>query len=186
MRSHRALLGAIVVSSAMVLAACTSSSSSPTNAAPPSATAPAPTGSTSTGTTSTGTQGANPGSDFCTLLKAEKAKAAKLGTTIGTAFASNDFATTKKTLTAYFAAVGQALAQVEASMSSAPANVQAALQTVNVFFSQLQSSVASASSLTELQTNISAAANTANLKQAGATLKAYTTSQCGTPSSPTP
>ena len=126
----------------------------------------------------------NPGSDFCTLLKAEKAKAAQLGKNLGTAFASSDFATTKKNLTAYLAAVAQSVGQVEASMGDAPANVQAALQTLNQFFAGLQSAVSSSSTLTELSTKMNAAVSTAKLKQAGAVLKAYTTSQCGTQSSP--
>jgi prophage DNA circulation protein len=128
------------------------------------------------------TQGANPGGDFCTLLKAEKVKAAKLSSTISTAFATNDFATTKKALTAYFDALAQDLAQVEASMTDAPADVQAAVQTVNQFFTQLQSSLANASSLTDLQTSFTANLDTAALKSAGKVLSAYTTSQCGTQS----
>lgn len=180
MRSHRAWLGAIVVSTTMVLAACSSSpSSSSTVAAASSAAAP-------TTSPSTATQGANPGGDFCTLLKAEKAKVNKLGKTMGTAFASQDFASTKKMLTTYFAAVAQSLAEVEASMSSAPADVQAALQTINDYFSQLQSALASASTLTELETSLSAQTNTAEINAAGATLKAYSTSQCGDLGSPAP
>jgi len=173
MSRHRGWLGAIVIWGTLGLAACSSSSSSTTAAAGSSVPAP-------TGAPTSVTQGVNPGGDFCTLLKAEKAKAAKLSSTIGAAVASNDFATTKKTLTDYFNAIGQDLAAVEASMTDAPADVQAAVQTVNQYFAQLQSALASASSMQDLATSFTASANTAAMKAAGKTLKAYTTSQCGT------
>jgi hypothetical protein len=182
MRTRRAWLAAIVVSSVVALAACSSSASSPTTVAggtnaPGSATA------SSTTEPSTPVQGANPGGDFCKLLKAEKTKVSQLSKTLGTALGSNNFASTKKTLTTYFDAVAQALSEVEASMGDAPADVQAALQTVNQYFAQLRSGVTSASSLTDLGTNLSSQMNSNELKKAGETLGAYTVSQCGNTSS---
>jgi hypothetical protein len=180
MSNRRAWLGTIVVVSALVLAACSKSSTpgaTSTGGAPVSVPASVP-GSVA--------QAVNPGSDFCTELKTENAKAAALGKTFGSALASKDFATTKQTLAAYFGAVSQSLAQVEASMSSAPANVQAALGVVNQFFGKVQSAVASANSMKELETSMTNVSNTAQLKVAGATLSAYSKSQCGDLSSPTP
>jgi hypothetical protein len=176
MSRYREWLGTIVVSSAMLLAACSSSSSSSTTAAGTNVPA-------ATSAPSSVTQGVNPGGDFCTLLKAEKAKAAKLSSTIGAAVATNDFATTKKNLTDYFNALGQDLAQIEASMTDAPADVQAAVQTVNQYFTQLQTALANASSLQDLETSFNASTtDTSAIKAAGKTLKAYVTAQCGTQS----
>ena len=171
MRSRWAWLGAIVVSSSMALAACSSSSSPSTTTAPGT---PAPASASSTAP-----QGANPASDFCLKLRSENAKFAQLSKTLGTAFASQDFAATKQTLTTYFDAVGQALADLESSMISAPADVQAALQTVNQYFTKLQSALAGATSLQELGTAFGSVGSTPQLKAAGATLKAYGTAQCG-------
>jgi hypothetical protein len=178
MRSGTAWLAAIVFSGAMVLSACNSSST------PDTSSPAAGTGATTPAATSN--PGANPTSDFCTQLKTENAKFAQLGKTFGAAIASHDFATTKQTLATYFSAVAQAMSEVEASMSSAPADVQAALQTVNQYFSQLQSEIANASSLKQLETSLAAQGNSAQLKAAGATLSAYSKSQCGDLSTPSP
>jgi hypothetical protein len=110
----------------------------------------------------------------------------KLGSTLGTAIASNDFATTKQTLAAFFATTGQGLAQVETTMTDAPANVQAALTVVNQYFSQLQSVIASSTSMKQLETSMASQANNAQIKAAGQTLDAYTKSQCGDVTSSSP
>lgn len=180
MRDHRIALRLVVAACAVLLAGCSSTSSTvaassgpPASSAPPASTAPA-----------SNEPGSNPGSALCVQIAAEKTKVSQLSSTLGTAFASQDLATVKSTLKTYFAAVAQVMGQVEASMSSAPANVQAALVTVNGFFTQLQSAVDSAKSMQELQTSITSIGNTKQMAAASKTLAAYTTAQCGT--QPTP
>jgi len=182
MGRQREWLGAFVVAGALVLAACSSGSS--TNAVASSG--PALPSAAATSPPATTTQGVNPGGDFCTGLKAEKANLDKLSKTLGTAIASKDYATTKQTLQTYFGATMQAIAQVEALMSDAPANVKAALNTVNQYISQFQSAIASSTSLQQLGTSMAALGNTSQLKGAGKVLSAYTKAQCGDIASPTP
>ena len=183
MRDHRVALRLVVVTCAVVLAGCTSSS--PTVAASSAPPAPPASSAAPTSTDSASSvPGTNPGSALCLQIAAEKTQVSQLSSTLGTAFASQDLATVKSTLKTYFAAVAQVMGQVEASMSSAPANVQAALVTVNGFFTQLQSAVDGAKSMQELQTSITSIGNTKQMAAAGKVLAAYTTSQCGT--QPTP
>lgn len=180
MRDHRIALRLVVVTCAVLLAGCKSSSSTVAASSAPPASSAAPSSTES----ASSVPGANPGSALCLQIAAEKAKVSQLSTTLGTAFASQDLATVKSTLKTYFAAVAQVMGEVESSMSSAPANVQAALVTVNGFFTQLQSAVDSAKSMQELQTSITGIGNTKQMAAASKTLAAYTTSQCG--SQPTP
>jgi hypothetical protein len=176
MSNRRAWLGTMVVPCALALAACSSGSSTSaasSNTPPSSVSATTP-------------QGANPGSGFCSELNAENAKLGHLGQTFSAAVASHNLASIKQTLGTYLTSAADAMVKVEASMSSAPANVQAALATVNQFFSQLRSAVANASTLKQLETSLGAAGNPAQLQAAGKTLDAYTTSQCGDLTSPSP
>lgn len=184
MDRRRAWLGAIVVAGSMVLAAC-SSGSSTTSAASSSAPPSTGAGATTSPPATTG-PGANPGGSYCTALKTEKADVSKMGQEIGTAIASKDFATTKTTLATFFSTTAQALVQVEATMTGAPADVRSELGVVNRYFSQLQSTIGSATSMKQLGLAMANQADSAQLKTAGQVLDAYTKAQCGDLASPTP
>jgi len=175
MNSRRIRFATIAVCGTLVLGACSKSS---TGATSPTVggTVPAP--------VSTDTGGANPTGDFCTELVTEKAKLSQLGSTVGAAVASKDIATIKSTLGSYFTQVEQVMANVEASMASAPANVQAALQTVNTAFGQMQSAIANATSVQGLDASMVAFGRQPQLKAASKTLTSYTKSQCGNIASP--
>jgi hypothetical protein len=175
MWKRRAGLGISMVVAAVSLAAC--SKSTPTNAAssPPSIAAtesqtPAP--------------GVNAGGSFCTTLKAEKAKEQQLGKEFASTATTPDLATIKQNFDRLFAAEAQSMARVEAAMTSAPANVQAAVQVVNQYVSQLKSTIDNATSLQQLGASLSQLSSTKQFAAAGKVLAAYTTSQCG--SSPSP
>ena len=174
MSGRRVWLGTIVVSVALVLSACSKSSTPAASTALGSSGAPAPS-----------LQGVNPGGGFCSELKTENAKSAQFSKTFGTAAASQNITSIKQTLGTYFTQAEGEIARVEATMTSAPANVQAALTTINHYFSQLQSAISSATSMQQLEASMaSLGKDAASLKGAAETLKAYATSQCGSVASP--
>lgn len=170
----------LAMAGALSLAAC-SSGKTTTNAA-----SGAPAAKSATANPSTPQSGANPGGDFCTALKQQQASVANLPKTFGQAIGSGDFATIKKTLSAFFDTMQQSLAKVELTMSSAPSNVKAALATVNQYFVQLRTTVLNATSTTQLETSMASFGQDTQLRGATKTLKAYSTSQCGVLTSPTP
>ena len=184
MSRRAARLAVVVVVGSMVLAACSSGGSTTSAASSPASPSGVGGVATSPPATATTGPGANPGSDYCTGLASEKTAMSKLSQTIGTAVASQDFATTKTTLATFFSTTAQALAQVETSMTGAPANVQAALGVVNQFFTHLQSAIASSTSLKQLGLAFEDQANSAQLRAATKVLDDYTKAQCGASASP--
>ena len=71
------------------------------------------------------------------------------------------------------------LATVESTMHGAPANVQAALATVNAAYVGLVAAVDKATSLQQMEAAFLTLAQDPKLKPAFETLKAYGQSQCG-------
>lgn len=179
MTRRGARASAMAVVAIFVLAACSKSQSA---ASSPQSSSGAPPGSSPS--SGSPVQGVNPGGDFCVQLKAERAKDAQLGKEFATALTTPDLASIKQSFDALFAAEAQSMARVEATMSSAPANVQAALQVVNRFFAQLKSTVDSATSLPQLEASMTQFANTKQFSAAGKVLAAYAKAQCGSTASP--
>jgi ABC-type phosphate/phosphonate transport system substrate-binding protein len=165
---------AVVLAGSLILAGCSKSSSSASGAPSVSVSVPA----LPTTEPSTSLPGSNPTSDFCTALKTEQAKLKALNTSFAGSIASTDIATIKKNLTDYMAAVTQAAARVETTMTSAPADVQAALQVFNAFLTELPAKIKGATSLPSLAA-VFKGMDTAQMKAAAKTLSDYGKSQCG-------
>jgi hypothetical protein len=165
----------------LLLAACSKSNTSASSA--PSVSVSVPTLPTSAPTSEAGS---DPTSDFCTALKVEKVKLAALTKNIGTAVVANDVQATKQNLATYITAVTQAIAEVETTMSSAPADVQAAIQVFNSEFTQLPSKIQSATTMQGIATAFSSFASDPQMKAASDTLSAYSRGQCGSLSSSSP
>ena len=169
MMKHRTIAGIVVVAAAVALSACSSGSNS------------ASSGSSATTSHSSGTNAApSSGSgSFCGALVNEQASATKLATSFGQSIASGSFATAQQNLKTYFSQLSQDLTKVESTMSTAPANVQAALKVFNTWLQQAQAAISNATSLPELGQAFTSLGASAQLKDASSTLSAYTTSQCG-------
>jgi hypothetical protein len=170
-------VGMLVVTGALGLTACSSSTTSASASR---------TGTSSNSATATPSKaGSNPGSSFCVSLADSQAKSAQLATAMTQAVASGSFATAKQALSSVLATIAQDLVKVEAQMTSVPSDVQAAITTVNNFFTQAQSAIANTTSMSELGQAI-AGLDTPQLKAASATLTQYAASQCGVTTSATP
>jgi hypothetical protein len=169
---------------AVSLASCKSHSTASVASGPASSPASSPAGSTGGTASQTPAPGSNPLSSFCTQLQAERAKSAQLGKQFASAVTTPDLASIKKNFDAFFATEAQSIARVEATMTSAPADVQAALKVVNQFFLQLKSTIDNATSLQQFETSMRQYAHAKQLAAAGKVLANYTRSQCGTPASP--
>ena len=164
---------AIVLAGSLILGACSKSTPEATGA---SSSASIPTLPTSAPPTTQ--PGSNPTSDFCVALKAEQAKLNALTSKFTASLATPDIATVKKNLTDYMAAVTQAAAEVESTMTSAPADVQAALQVFNDYLTQLPDKIKGATNLPSLAA-VFKGLDTAQMKAAAKTLSNYGKSQCG-------
>jgi hypothetical protein len=157
MMKHRNLVGIAVIAAAVSLSAC---GSTPTSG--------------SSATTSSGGSG-----NLCGALVNESGSANKLSTNIGKSLASGNFSAAQQTLKSSFAQLGQDVAKVESKMSSAPANVQSALQVYNNWLGQTQTAISSATSLQGLTQSLSSLGSDTQLAAASKTVDAYITSQCG-------
>jgi len=165
MMKHRNLVGIAVLAAAVSLSACSSNATS----------------SSTTTSHPSGTNAAAPsGGSFCGALVNESADAGKLTTNFAQSIASGNFSSAQQTLKGYFAQVGQDLAKVESTMSSAPANVQSALQVFNNWFRQAQTAVSNATSMQELGQSFTSLSSDSHLAAASKTVGDYVNSQCGT------
>jgi hypothetical protein len=177
MIKYRAGLAVLVAGSAFALAACGSSNSggSPSSSSSPSSAAAAATTSTPAAVT-----GVNANGPFCTTVKAEQVDIAKLEPTFVAAFETGNFTKIKEIELAFFDHVFADAKQVENSMGSVPANVQAALGVINGFFTQVDDAVKSATSLQDLEAKMITLGKDPSFKAAGEVLAAYGKEQCGT------
>jgi hypothetical protein len=144
----------------------------------------------SSATSSSGIQGAltqdaaGPGvelssSTTCRDLGKEQAQSSKFATTLEQALASGNFTTIKKAVLSEFAEVTKAITAAKNHLGSPPANVKAALTTVQSAFTQLEASVRSSTSLSQLETAFESFGQNAKLKSAGMVLANYYGHKCG-------
>jgi hypothetical protein len=68
----------------------------------------------------------------------------------------------------------------ESALSSAPANVQAAMKGLFAFITNYKTAIANSTSITQLATSIASSANTSGVEQDSLTLANYVRTQCGT------
>lgn len=171
-------VGAWLVLGAVALTACSKSGSSA--ASPPAndqgSTAPA----TASASPSGSTTGANPTGDFCTELKAQQAGLAQMNQQFATMSQSPDLAAIHKQFDTLFAAMTESIGRVEATMTSAPAKVRAAVQVMNEFLGKLKTAIDGATSMNELGTSMNQVIRDKKVAAASRVLQAYTKSQCGT------
>jgi len=177
-RSVRAALAIAAV--ALAASACGSTSAGKTPAAAAAATtaasASATTVSSGSPTLSGGTAATGP---FCDQLKTSQGTLATQTSQYAKAVETGNFAGIKSTLSTFFHKAEGQLATVESTMTGAPANVQAALTTVNQTYTRMVSAVDNSTSLTQLSAAFVALDKNPSLKPAFATLTAYGESQCG-------
>ncbi len=87
----------------------------------------------------------------------------------------------KNSLESFVAGSVDTLANVEAEMASAPANVQAAVTVLDQFFTQARTATKSATNLTQLKTAVASLLND-QVNTASATLTDYSNLLCRTAS----
>lgn len=115
----------------------------------------------------------------CKDLGKEQNQSSKFATTLEQALASGKFTTIKKAVLSEFAAVTKAITAAKSHLGSPPANVKAALATVSSAFTQLEASVRSSTSLTQLEAAFESFGQNAKLKSAGMVLANYYGHKCG-------
>jgi hypothetical protein len=175
MIKHPTMVGIALIAGALALTAC--GSGSPTAAAG-SAAASTTAQATSASPTAPVT-GSNTSGNLCTELKQARTNAASITSTFAASVRAGKFSTIKQTLHLFFQSVEAKLAQVEGTMTSAPANVQAALTTINGLYTQLSSAVDHSTSLAGLSAAMIPIGKNTQVKAAIDVLAAYAVSQCG-------
>lgn len=115
----------------------------------------------------------------CKDLNKEQSQSSKFATTLEQAFASGKFTTIKKAVLSEFAAVTKAITAAKAHLGSPPATVKAALATVSNAFTQLEASVRSSTSLSQLEAAFTSFGQSAKLKSASMVLANYYGHRCG-------
>ncbi|MGO8860937.1 MAG: hypothetical protein ACLQRH_09250 [Acidimicrobiales bacterium] len=133
------------------------------------------------------TKSASKGSDssatICTDVKNSQTSSASLAPGLEKAFesgATGSFASLQQALLAELNAPLKAEGEALSVLSSAPANVQAAMKGIIGFFGSFKSAVASATNLTQLEQSLQSLGNNATLQADAMTLENYVTSLCGT------
>jgi hypothetical protein len=182
MIKHPRMLGVALIAAALALTACGSAS---TPAAAGSGAAATASRTTSASATAPVT-GSNTGGGFCTELKQTQASAASIASKFATSFRAGKFSTIKQTLHLFFQSVEAKLAQVEGTMASAPANVQAALTTINGLYAQLSAAVDNSTNLAQLSAAMVPIGKNTQIQAATNTLAAYAVSQCGSQATASP
>lgn len=140
-------------------------------------------------TTSPSSQPANTGSSqfrrppvtFCSTLAVEQKQVGGLANAVSRSESSTDMTALKNSLESFVAGSVDTLANVEAEMASAPANVQAAVTVLDQFFTQARTATKSATNLTQLKTAVASLLND-QVNTASATLTDYSNLLCRTAS----
>lgn len=127
---------------------------------------------------------AGPGVDLsssttCRDLGKEQSQSSRFATTLEQALASGKFTTIKKAVLSEFAELTKAITAAKNHLGSPPANVKAALTTVSNAFTQLEASVRSSTSLSQLEAAFESFGQNANLKSASMVLANYYGHKCG-------
>jgi hypothetical protein len=118
-------------------------------------------------------------STACKDLGNAQSQSSNLATTLEHALASGKFTTIKKAVLSEFAVVNKAITAAKTHLGSPPANVKAALATVSSTFSQLEASVRSSTSLSQLEGDFESLGQNPKLENASMVLAAYYGNKCG-------
>lgn len=170
MRRSAAWAAALAVAAA-VLAGCGGGGGSTSQSTSPAATQSATASPTATAVAA----GA-----FCQDLTQAQKVGDSMETTMVSAMSSGSFTKIQQQLETFWTSASQGLHRVEGAMSSAPANVQAAVATVNSFYGQFLTAVKTSTSVQQLGTKVASLGANPQLQKAYLTLKTYDTQRCGT------
>jgi hypothetical protein len=124
--------------------------------------------------------GTNPGSALCKALNGENTDSAKIEAAFTKAFASKNFAASKK---AMLAAVNLGVKEegpALSAMRTAPAAVQTAIKGLFTFDSTLKADIQKSTSIKSLEASLSSLGSNASLNSDSTTVTNYINAQCGT------
>jgi hypothetical protein len=128
--------------------------------------------------------GLNPGSKLCLTLADAESSSGNVGIamekSIEQGMASGNYASVKS---AMLAAINTSLKEegpAESALSSAPANVQAAMKGLFAFVGSYEKAIQNSTSITQLETSIVSLTGTSQVEADSLTLSNYVTAQCGT------
>ena len=132
--------------------------------------------------TSTGTPGgADASGSFCQLYKKELDEGSAAGNQLEKDIEANDWTGAQKVLETDFASSGKAASAMLGSLSSAPANVQAAARyAVSTIYPQEVAAVKDSTSLTQYESATNAIFQNATTVSNTNVLKQYENTECGT------
>lgn len=126
--------------------------------------------------------GSNPGSSLCASVDAEQTNSSGLGTALEKAFSGglSNFAGAKQAMIAALNSIEKYEGPAEQALSSAPANVQAALRSLFTVYTTMETDISNANSLTQLETSLETIGTNTQLQADATTVANYVTSVCGT------
>jgi hypothetical protein len=128
--------------------------------------------------------GLNPGSKLCVTLANAESNSGNIGTSVEKSIeqgmASGNYASVKAAMLADINLSLKDEGPAESALSSAPANVQAAMKGLFAFITSYKTAIANSSSITQLETSIVSLAGTSKVEADSLTLANYVTAQCGT------
>jgi hypothetical protein len=124
-----------------------------------------------------------PGSTFCASIVATESSNTNLGIAVVKVIqeaASGNFAGAKQAMIGDMNTALTAEGPAEAELSSAPANVQAALKGLFTFESTLKTDISNASNLEQLATSLQSLGTSTQFRTDALTLATYASAECGT------
>lgn len=128
--------------------------------------------------------GLNPGSKLCATLSDAQSSSGNVGTAIEKSIeqgmASGNYAAVKQAMLSDINLSLKEEGPAESALSSAPANVQAAMKGLFGFVTSYKTAIANSTSITQLETSIVSLAGTSQVEADSLTLANYVTAQCGT------
>jgi hypothetical protein len=129
--------------------------------------------------------GLNPGSKLCVEAYAGESNSGDVGTNLEKAMVaaetSGNFDAAKPAMIAAINASLKEEAPAEAALSSAPANVQAAMKGLFAYVQSFETAINNASSFTQFATSMESLVQNSAIKTDSTTLANYLTQQCGPP-----
>jgi len=128
--------------------------------------------------------GLNPGSKLCVTISNAESSSGNVGTAIEKSIEqgmeSGNYAAVKQAMLADINLSLKDEGPAESALSSAPANVQAAMKGLFGFVASYKTAIANSTSITQLETSIVSLAGTSKVEADSLTVANYVTAQCGT------
>ena len=123
--------------------------------------------------------GSNPTAAMCRTVKSEQAGTSSVGSSLGKAMSSGNFAAAKQALLSAFNTDQANVQKALAVIHTAPANVQAAFRNLLSYEQQVKSDIQNASSEQGLITSFETLGKNTQLQTDGVTIANWYTSVCG-------